>query len=106
MHRTWAILFWEHPMTRTDLERKSRPLPVIDPERCNGCGLCVRACASGAMAIGGGKAFVARPEACIYGGLCARICPLQAVCLPIEIVFGEESEPYENEPDGSRRKTQ
>ena len=79
-------------MVRDDVEWESKPVPVIDPARCDGCGLCASACTSGAMAILGEKAFVAQPEACTYAGLCERICPAQAICLPIEIVFGEEGD--------------
>jgi ferredoxin len=92
-------------MIRDDLEPTCNPVPNVDPERCDGCGLCVRVCASGAMAIHGDKAFVARPAACVYCGLCERLCPVHAICLPIEVVFGEELEYDKHEPPGSRRGT-
>jgi len=62
-------------------------MPVIDLERCDGCGLCVKLCPTGALALHHGIATVVRPEACNYTGLCERICPMKAIQRPFEIVL-------------------
>jgi len=69
------------------------PVPLIDPTRCNGCSLCVRACPTGALAMSGGVAVVARPEVCNYTGLCEMICPTGAIQRPFEIVPLEDNSP-------------
>ena len=61
-------------------------MPLIDPDRCDGCGLCARACPAAALTMSGGLAVVSRPEACDYAGLCEMICPRQAIRRPFEIV--------------------
>ena len=58
-----------------------QPVPLIDPTRCDGCGLCVRVCPTGALAVQDGEAVVATPEACNYTGLCEAICPTGAIHL-------------------------
>ena len=58
---------------------ESRPLPMIDIEKCNGCGLCVLACPNHALELSNCKALVAKPLACEYAGECELICPTQAI---------------------------
>ena len=41
-----------------------RQIIHIDQEKCNGCGLCVKACHEGAIALIGGKAYLAREHYC------------------------------------------
>lgn len=68
-------------------ETAVRPVPEIDPARCTGCGLCVNACPTRALALIGSGARVTRPEACEYSGYCERICPAQAIARPFQIVL-------------------
>ncbi len=65
----------------------SRPIPIIDPHKCDGCGLCVRICPTKALDLRDGKAIVANPLACEYSGLCEMVCPTQAITRPFEIVI-------------------
>lgn len=67
-----------------------RPVPLIDPQRCDGCGLCVRACPTKTLGLQDGKAVVANPLACEYIGLCEAVCPRQAITRPFEIVIAEK----------------
>lgn len=62
------------------------PIPLIDSQLCNGCGLCVHACPTKALTLRDGKAVVSNPLACEYSGLCEAVCPTQAIMRPFEIV--------------------
>lgn len=62
-------------------------LPVIDADKCIGCGLCVKLCPTEALALVGAAPAVANPAACDYQGLCQEMCPTGAVSLTFELVW-------------------
>lgn len=51
----------------------------IDQEACNGCGLCVDACAEGAIGLINGKARLLRDDYCDGLGNCLPACPKDAI---------------------------
>ena len=56
-----------------------RPIILIDEEKCNGCGLCARACHEGAIDIINGKAKLVRENFCDGFGDCLPHCPTGAI---------------------------
>ena len=77
-----------------------RQIIHIDEEKCNGCGLCVRACHEGAIDIINGKAKLVRENFCDGFGDCLPNCPTGA------ITFEEREAPAYDEAavKESRRK--
>lgn len=51
----------------------------IDREKCNGCGLCVKACHEGAIGMVDGKASLMRDDYCDGLGDCLPACPVNAI---------------------------
>ena len=68
-----------------------RRIITIDEEKCNGCGLCARACHEGAIGIVDGKAKLLREDYCDGLGDCLPACPMKA------ITFEEREAPAYNE---------
>lgn len=62
-------------------------MPVIDREKCQGCGLCVSVCACGALVLIDSKVTVVEVEECHWCTLCEVVCPNEAIGCPFEIVF-------------------
>ena len=63
--------------------------PLINRNRCLGCGTCVAACPENSKNVLGlinGKAHLVNPTHCIGHGACKTACPFDA----IELVFGTE----------------
>lgn len=64
---------------KKEKHRMIRRIIEIDQEKCNGCGLCVTACHEGAIALIGGKAYLAREHYCDGLGDCLPGCPTGAI---------------------------
>ena len=56
-----------------------REIVLIDEEKCNGCGVCVPACAEGAIRIVDGKARLIADNLCDGLGACLGECPEGAI---------------------------
>ena len=64
-------------------------MPLIDKEKCDGCGLCISVCSCGALVMVNNIVTVIEIEECGWCGLCEAICPTGAISCPFEIVFEE-----------------
>ena len=58
-----------------------RKIVEIDEEKCDGCGLCVPACAEGAIQIINNKARVVSETYCDGLGACLGECPQKAISI-------------------------
>ena len=56
-----------------------RRIIQIDEDKCNGCGLCAKACHEGAIGMVGGKAKLLRDDYCDGLGDCLPACPMDAI---------------------------
>lgn len=58
--------------------------PTVDEDLCDGCGVCLRMCRTGALvAADGGKVKVGEPFACVVGcNACANLCRPGAILFP------------------------
>lgn len=56
-----------------------RRIITIDTEKCNGCGLCAKACHEGAIGMVDGKATLLREDYCDGLGDCLPACPTSAI---------------------------
>ena len=52
--------------------------PIVESERCGGCGKCTRVCPQAAMTLADGRAIL-NPEHCVGCGDCMRACPTGAI---------------------------
>ena len=59
-------------------------IPVIDEERCTGCGNCVEVCPPQALSLKQDKASL-REDLCEECGFCAPECPVDAIAIPFPL---------------------
>lgn len=76
-----------YPWAPLEVPEGFRGKPVIDPEKCVGCGSCVNACPPNALTLSDDgrhrvvKLFLGR---CIFCGRCEEVCPFNAIKLTKE----------------------
>jgi ferredoxin len=68
---------WSGVMT----DKGVRKIVHIDPDKCDGCGVCVPSCAEGAVQIIDGKAQLVGDNLCDGLGNCLGACPQDAITI-------------------------
>ena len=64
-------------------------LPVVDQEKCNGCGLCISVCACQGLVLLDNVISLIETVECDWCTECELVCPTGAIVCPFEIVFEE-----------------
>lgn len=62
------------------IDKPAAQFPYVDPNRCIGCGACVKACPEGdVLGVVGGTAVVVNGLRCVGHGRCEEACPVGAI---------------------------
>jgi len=64
-------------------------MPVIDPQKCDGCGLCVGVCHCNALVIVNNIITIIESVDCDWCTDCELVCPTGAISCPFEIILQE-----------------
>jgi NAD-dependent dihydropyrimidine dehydrogenase PreA subunit len=82
-----------------------REIVKIDEEKCDGCGLCVPACAEGAIQIIDGKARLIADSLCDGLGACLGHCPKDAIIVEKRVADEFDEEAVEEHLKSTGRET-
>lgn len=66
-------------------------MPIFDPDKCDGCGLCVTVCRCGALAMSGDTVTIVQVDNCGWCTDCELVCQTGALQCPFEIILTENS---------------
>lgn len=61
-------------------------MPLVDPEKCNGCGLCVSVCRYNVLVMVNNVVTVVETQECDWCTVCEAVCSTGAISCPFEIV--------------------
>lgn len=65
-------------------------VPLIDSDKCNGCGLCISVCEPKALVLIDNVVTIIQTDIeCDWCCICEAVCPTGAICCPFEIVLEE-----------------
>jgi MinD superfamily P-loop ATPase len=64
--------------------------PVINQEKCNGCGLCVSVCTCGGLKIVNKVVTLIPDVKCGWCAMCELVCTEAAISCPFEIIIEED----------------
>ena len=67
-------------------------LPIIDEEKCDGCGLCVSVCACGALIMVENTIQAVEMDECRWCTPCELVCPNEAIVCPFDIIIENEND--------------
>lgn len=62
-------------------------MPVLDLEKCNGCGLCISVCYCSALVMVDDVVTVIETEECGWCTDCEAVCPTGAISCPFDIAI-------------------
>lgn len=64
-------------------------MPILDLDKCDGCGLCVSVCKCGALVLVNNVITIIETEECGWCTYCEAVCPTYAISCPFEIIIQE-----------------
>ena len=64
-------------------------MPIVDRDKCDGCGLCITVCHCKALVLADGRITVLETAECDWCTQCEGACPLGAIRCAFEIVIEE-----------------